>query len=307
MIHKSRLIILAALLSAIIQGQLGAQAGAESPPRRGADIVIQVVSTLKPVRVDGRLDEPAWDDAIAYHDYFFQQEPLDRAPSSRKTELRVLQDGEYIYFGAVCYENDPEQIFATVKRRDGSFLADDAFELLIDTFDDKRNSYAFGTNPFGAKIDAIISDEGNHINKSWDCIWQCKTSRDSRGWVIEMAIPFKSLRYKRGELVDWGLNVTREIKHSKEVTYLAPIPRGLGHNGKFKGSLFARLRGIKPPPPRLNVEVQPYLTAGRSWLYETDERDNKPDAGFDVRYHTTPQLTFDITYQTDFAQAETDK
>ncbi len=307
MTTRIRLIILASLISAIFQGQLGAQTQAEYPPPLGADIAIQVVSTTKTIKVDGRLDEPAWDDAIPYHDYFFQQEPLDRAPSSRKTQLRVLQDGEYIYFGAVCYEASAEQIYATVKRRDGSFLADDAFELLIDTFDDKRNSYAFGTNPFGAKIDAIISDEGNHINKSWDCIWHCKTSRDSRGWVIEMAIPFKSLKYKRGTLVDWGLNITREIKHSKEITYLAPIPRGLGHNGKFKGSLFARLRGIKPPPASLNMEVQPHLTTGRSWLYETDERDNKLDAGFDARYHATPQLTFDITYQTDFAQAEADE
>lgn len=307
MIQMTRLIILAMVFTVALLRPLGAQTASEIPPVQGDDIVIQVVSTSRPVRVDGRLDEPAWDEAIPYHDYFFQQEPLDRAPSSMKTELRVLQDGEYIYFGAICYEDDPRKIFATVKRRDGSFLADDAFELLIDTFQDKRNSYAFGTNPFGAKIDAIISDEGNHINKSWDCIWQCKTSRDSRGWVIEMAIPFKSLKYKRGELVDWGLNITREIKHNKEVTYLAPIPRGLGHNGKFKGSLFARLSGIRPPPPKLNVEVQPHITTGRSWLYETDERENKLEAGFDARYHATPQLTFDVTYQTDFAQAEADE
>ena len=276
-------------------------------PETGADIIIQVTTTDQQIKVDGRLDEPAWSQAEPYYDYFFQQEPLDREPSSQKTELRVMQDGQYIYIGAICHEEDPSRIYATVKRRDGSFLADDAFELLIDTFQDKRNSYAFGTNPFGAKIDAIISDEGNHINKSWDCIWYCKTTIDERGWVIEMAIPFKSLKYKRGEVVDWGLNITREIKHSKEITYLAPIPRGLGHNGKFKGSLFTTLRGIRPPDPSLNLEVQPYLAAGRSWLYESDQRDNRLDTGLDVRYQVTPQLTFDMTYQTDFAQAEADE
>ncbi|MBW7996157.1 MAG: carbohydrate binding family 9 domain-containing protein [Candidatus Glassbacteria bacterium] len=294
------------LLPAVLSPAAG-QTGSDSLPVSGADIIIQVSTTQKPVTVDGRLDEPAWRDAVPYLDYFFQQEPLDRAPSSQKTELRVLQDGAYIYFGAICYEQDPSQIFATVKRRDGSFLSDDAFELLIDTFQDKRNSFAFGTNPFGAKIDAIISDEGNHINKSWDCIWYCKTSVDERGWIIEIAVPFKSLKYKHGETVDWGLNITREIKHSKEVTYLAPIPRGLGHNGKFKGSLFATLRGIRPPESALNLEVQPYLTSGRSWLYETDQRDNELGSGFDIRYKFTPQLNFDFSYQTDFAQAEADE
>ena len=304
MTSKSPLIITAAFLSLFFQSAALAQT---ILPASGEDIVIQVVTTAKQINIDGHLDEDAWRDAVPYHGFFFQQEPLDRSPSSRQTELRVLQDEYNIYFGAICYEEDPDQIYTTVKRRDGSFLADDAFELLIDTFRDKRNSYAFGTNPFGAKVDAIISDEGNHINKSWDCIWQCKTSRDKRGWVIEMAIPFKSLKYKQGEMVDWGLNITREIKHSKEVTYLAPIPRGLGHNGKFKGSLFALLRGVRPPEGGLNAEIQPYLSTGRNWLYELDKRDNKLDYGLDARYHVTPQLTFDITYQTDFAQAEADE
>ena len=273
----------------------------------GKQIVIQVRKTAGPITIDGVLDDPAWSEALPYCDYFFQQEPLDRAPSSEKTEVRVLQDLNNIYFGVQCYESDPRKIFATAKRRDGNFLNDDALELLIDTFHDLRNSYAFGTNPFGVQVDAIISDEGNHINKSWDCIWYCKSKINSRGWALEMAIPFKSLKYKPGESLVWGLNITREIKHSKEVTYLVPIPRGLGHNGKFKGSLFAELRNIQPPPPGLNLEVQPYLTAGKTWSYQTDEFKSNTDGGLDLRYHFTPQLAADLSYQTDFAQAESEQ
>ncbi|MFH1069599.1 MAG: DUF5916 domain-containing protein [Candidatus Glassbacteria bacterium] len=278
-----------------------------APPVSGDDIVVTVRPTHQPVVVDGRLDEAAWADAEPWVGRFFQQEPLDRQPSSQLTELRVIQDQANIYFGAVCYDTDPAKIFASVKRRDGNFLTDDAFELLIDTFQDKRNCYAFGTNPFGAEIDAIISDEGDHINKSWDCIWYCKATVGDSGWTIEMAIPFKSLKYRAGQTVDWGLNITREIKHTKEVTYLAPIPRGLGHNGKFKGSLFARLSGIRPPGPALNLEVQPYVSTGRTWINEPYQRDSRLDSGLDVRYHVTPRLTFDFTYKTDFAQAEADE
>ena len=276
-------------------------------PAEGSEIVIYVRETTKRIEIDGNLDDEAWEQALPYHEYFYQQEPLDRAPSTQKTEVRVLQDENNIYFGVQCYETDPSKIFATVKRRDGNFLSDDALEILLDTFQDKRNSYAFGTNPFGAKVDAIISDEGNHINKSWDCIWRCKTKINGEGWSAEMAIPFKSIKYSKGERVDWGMNITREIKHNKEVTYLVPIPRGLGHNGKFKGSLFGTLKNIKTPPRDLNLEFQPYLRAGREQVYETDHDKTSADAGLDVRYHITPQLTMDLSYQTDFAQAEADE
>ena len=280
------------------------QTGSEAS---GEDIRIHVTRTTGSVRIDGLLDEPAWEGADPYESRFFQQEPLDREPSSQRTEVRVLQDDSNLYFGIRCYEDDPSKIFATVKRRDGSFLSDDALELLIDTFQDHRNSYAFGTNPFGAKVDAIISDEGGHINKSWDCIWYCKTSIDDTGWNVEMAIPFKSLKYKKGRNVDWGLNITREVKHSKEVTYLAPIPRGLGHNGKFKGSLFGVLADIETPEGGLNMEVEPYLTTSRTDIYEPRNSDTQIDGGVDVRYNVTPQMTFDFTYNTDFAQVEADE
>ncbi len=282
-------------------------AAADSRATLGSQIDIIVTRAAGPVEVDGVLEEEAWRRAEVYEDYFFQQEPLDREPSSQQTRLMVIQDDQHLYVGAICYEQDPAKIFATVKRRDGNFLADDAFELLIDTFRDYRNSYAFGTNPFGAMIDAIISDEGNHINKSWDCVWRCKTRVHDRGWSIEMAIPFKSIKYKEGDGVDWGLNITREIKHSKEVTYLAPIPRGLGHNGKFKGSLYVNLKNIHTPRQSLNLELKPYLTSGRTVVNEPRSRDNSLDGGVDLRYNVTPQLALDFSYQTDFAQAEAEQ
>lgn len=279
----------------------------KSPVINGSEISIIVKETTQPIVIDGNLSDPAWQTAVPYHEYFFQQEPLDRAPSSEKTLLMVLQDNKNIYFGMQAYDSEPEKIFASVMRLDGSFLNDDALELLIDTFQDKRNSYAFGTNPLGVKVDAIISDEGNHINKSWDCIWYCRARKNAEGWAAEMAIPFKSIRFKKGDQVDWGLNITREIKHRQEITYLAPISRGLGHNGKFKGSLFANLKNIKPPRSGLNLEIQPYAKTGRTQISNPSHVNSNLTSGLDVRYHVTPQLTVDATYETDFAQVEADQ
>lgn len=275
--------------------------------KSGSDIVIYVTYMNENIKIDGVLDDPAWSRAIPYYEYFYQQEPLDRAPSSEKTKIMVLQDKEKIYFGMQIDDSEPDKIFASVMRDDGSLLNDDCIELLIDTFQDKRNSYAIGTNPLGVKVDAIISDEGNHINKSWDCIWYCKSKKNEKGWSTEMVFPFKSLKYKKGEVTDWGLNITREIKRTKEITYLAPIPRGLGHNGKFKGSLFATLKNIRAPESGLNLEIQPYTAAGRTQIYRPNDVNLKLNGGVDLKYQVTPQMTVDLTYKTDFAQVESDQ
>ncbi|MFC1562607.1 DUF5916 domain-containing protein [candidate division KSB1 bacterium] len=274
---------------------------------KGSDINIYVQEINEPIEIDGKLNEKAWERAIPYHDYFFQHEPLDRAPSSEKTEVRVLQDKHNIYFSAQCYDSEPKKIWASVKRRDGKYWNGDALEFLIDTFQDKRNCYALGTNPLDAKIDALISDEGNHVNNPWDCIWYNKTSINDSGWVVEMKIPFKSIKYKKGEVVDWGLNIARAIKHRQEMTYLVPIPRGLGHNGKFKGSLFANLKNVKPPSYKINLEIQPYTTGGKTYIYRPNAIDSEFKSGLDVRYHVTPQLSLDLTYKTDFANVESDQ
>jgi len=274
----------------------------------GPDIHITVREIHEPITIDGKLDDPAWSYAEPYFDYFFQQEPLDRVPSSEKTKVLVVQDKDTIYFGIQAYDSEPEKLYASAMRQDKDIFRDDVLELLIDTFRDNRNCYAFATNPLGVVGDAIISDEGNDINKSWDCIWQVKSAVNGEGWATEIALPFKSLKYKKGDVVTWGLNITRNIKHRNETTYLVPIPRGLGHNGKFKGQLFAALENIRIPSYAINMEVQPYVRGGRTWIFEPEEKnDSEFDGGFDVRYHVTPQLTADATFNTDFAQVESDE
>lgn len=273
-----------------------------------ANVEIFVNQTDKKITVDGVLDEEAWNDAKAYEDYFYQLQPLDRAPSSEKTRVMVLQDAKMIYFGIQCYDSEPHKIFASSMRRDMNYGSGELLELLIDTFRDNRNCYAFDTNPLGGKGDAIISDRGSHINKNWETVIYMDGAVNDQGWAAEFAIPFKSLKYKEGEVVDWGINITREIKHRQEETYIVPIPRALGHNAKFRGEFFASLRNIRPPQKRFNFEIYPYMLTGQTNIYTpSTEKKQEFNSGVDFKYDITTQLALDITYNTDFAQAEADE
>jgi hypothetical protein len=201
-------------------------------------IEIFVRRTDRKVTIDGVLDEDAWKDAEPYENYFYQALPLDRAPSSEKTRVMVLQDSKKLYFGIQCFDSEPGKIFASSMRRDNNYGSGEVLELLLDTFRDNRNCYAFDTNPLGGKGDAIISDQGNHVNKQWECVIDMDGARNDRGWAAEFAVPFKSIKYMKGDSINWNINITREIKHRKEETYLVPIPRAWGHMAKFRGELF---------------------------------------------------------------------
>ena len=295
-----------ALTSPILSQNEQVQESSTSPPTIGPDIY--VIWTDKSIVIDGQLDEEAWNDAQAYEDYFYQREPLDREPSSEKTRVMVLQDEKMLYFGIQCYDSTPEKIFASSMRRDRNYGRGEVIEILLDTFQDNRNCYSFDTNPLGGKGDAIISDRGNHVNKQWEAVVYMDGAVNESGWAAEFAVPFKSLKYKKGEVVDWKINISRELMHRQEETYLAPIPREWGHMAKFRGELWGRLRNIRPPEPGLSFEVYPYVLGGQTRIYgENPSRETNTHWGVDFKYDITTQLALDLTYKTDFAQVEADE
>jgi len=268
---------------------------------------LYVTEISSDIKIDGRLTEPEWEKASPYTGYFYQQEPLDREPSSEKTEVRILKDQNNLIFGIRCYYTDPSKIFATVMRRDGMLMRDDFIEIFLDTFNDGRNCFCFATNPLGAKVDAVITDEGSYVNQNWDAVWYCKTSRDDEGWCAEISIPFKSLKFNEGDDGDWGINIGRSISYKREETYLVPIPRALSHRGKYRASLYADLKNIENPKTGRNIQVIPYTSGGRIYEYRPNESQSNFNRGFDIQYNITPNLTADFTYNTDFAQVEADQ
>ena len=298
-----------------------AQSAIAAPPRPVAPAVVvrdgAGHATVRAIRlsarlaVDGRLDEEVYRSEESVSD-FVQQVPVQGAPATERTEAWVLYDDVAIYVSARCWDSaPPERWVANELRRDTNQLRqNDTFGVIFDTFHDRRNGFLFYTNPLGARADQAVTDEGN-LNVDWNPVWQVRTGRFEGGWTVEMAIPFKSLRYTSGPSQVWGINIRRVIRRKNEWTHLTPIPAAAGvPGGMFRLSRAATLVDLDLPPASKNVELKPYaisqLTTDRVRTPAVNN-DFDPDVGLDAKYGVTANLTADVTINTDFAQVEVDE
>ncbi|HEY7697176.1 MAG TPA: DUF5916 domain-containing protein [Vicinamibacteria bacterium] len=261
------------------------------------------------LQVDGRLEERVYLHVPAVSG-FFQQEPNEGSPETEKTEVWVFFDDASVYFSARLWDSEPERMISNEMRRDNrGIFNNENFAVILDTFYDRRNGFLFQTNPLGALWDGQVTDEQN-TNSDWNTVWYVKSARFPKGWTVEMAIPFKSLRYREGETQIWGLNFRRIVKWKNEWTYLTPISASFGREGIQRLSSAATLVGIEIPVRSMNLELKPYATGEISTDRTVDpplENDVDSDFGFDAKYGLTKSLTFDFTFHTDFAQVEDDE
>jgi hypothetical protein len=273
------------------------------------------------IKLDGRLDEPAWRTAQAVGD-FRQREPLEGTAATERTEVRVVRDATTLYIGIVAYDSAPDAVIARILQRDRvmdqdmgggvRFTGDDAVAVLLDTFDDHRNAFVFATNPNGAEFDALLTDEGREFNKDWRGIWRVASARTADGWSAEFAIPFSTLRYRDGQPT-WGINVARMIRRKNEDVIWQGWERSGG--GFVRVSRAGHLTGLTDlPRAGRNIEVKPY-TLGSVDHERVDNVPSRPDAtravpagavGLDVKAELRPGLVLDATVNTDFAQVEVD-
>jgi Domain of unknown function (DUF5916) len=279
---------------------------------RDADgrIAIRAVRTPSAIRIDGRLDESIYAATEAIEG-FVQQEPDEGEPATERTEAWVLFDDDHVYVAARCWETQPARRVANEMRRDTNQLRqNDTFAVLFDTFHDRRNGYLFYANPIGGLADSQITDEGPP-NVDWNTVWNVKTGRFDGGWTIEMAIPFKSLRYQAGRDQTWGINLRRVVRWKNEWSYLAQVPRALTtFRGILKVSSAATLVGLEVPSGSRNLELKPYALAGVATDNTVTPRavnDGDARVGADIKYVVTQNLTADVTLNTDFAQVEVDE
>ncbi len=266
---------------------------------------VRAVKTDEPIRLDGKLDDPVWQKAKVIDD-LVQREPQEGEPISETTEIRILYDDEYLYIGVICSDSQPDKVVASEMRRDAPLQDNDYFEIYLDTYHDHRNAAYFMTNPLGARRDALIREEGSRINWDWDGWWYSKTQRGKRGWTIEIAIPFYTLRFKTAETQIWGINFGRHIARKREEAYWAPISRELGYFGKYKTSFFGNLTGLEGLKKGRRIHIMPYVIGGG--IQEEDRTSLGPsgELGLDLKYRLTSNITADVTINTDFAQVEAD-
>ena len=262
-----------------------------------------------PLAVDGLLDETVYQRVPSASD-FLQQEPHEGEPATEKTEVWVLFDQRNVYVSARCWDSHSESIVANEMQRDSfNIFLNDNFAVILDTFYDRRNGFLFHTNPVGGLFDGYVTDERD-TNRDWNTVFESKSRRFSGGWTVEMAIPFKSLRYAAGSSQIWGINFRRIVRSKNEHSFLTRIPAAYGQRGVVKVSSAATLVGIEPPSQSKNLELKPYAVAGVATDRTADppvESDADFDAGFDLKYGLTRSLILDFTYNTDFAQVEEDE
>jgi hypothetical protein len=266
---------------------------------------VKAVRTDESIQVDGKLDDTAWQKAEVI-DTLFQREPEEGVPITEATEIRILYDDEYLYIGVNCTDSQPDRIVASEMRRDASLQDNDYFEIYLDTYHDHRNAAYFQTNPLGARRDALISGEGSRINWDWDGLWYSKTRRDERGWTIEIAIPFYTLRFKTANTQIWGVNFGRHIARKREEAYWAPISRDLGYFGKYRISYFGNITGLEGLKQGRRLHIMPYVIGGGLQEEEENSLSASGDIGLDLKYRLTTNITADVTINTDFAQVEAD-
>ena len=276
------------------------------------------IRTAQPPRLDGVLEEEEWLSAAVIDD-FIQQEPSEGDPATERTVVRLLYDEHALYVGVEAYDSIAGGVIATEMRRDSLQLLDeDNFQIIFDTFNDKRSGYMFVTSPLGAKLEQQIAEEGEggyrrvsstnaNVNLDWDGVWDVATQRTDRGWVAEIAIPMVTMRFPDADSQVWGVNFMRNIRRKNEQVFWAPIPKGYGLT---RVSMAGTMTGLGGVDRGMDLKITPYLLAG-------GRQDRGPstalagtgfdDYGLDVKYGIASGLNLDLTLNTDFAQVEVDE
>ena len=265
---------------------------------RHADAQVPVAKasrTDERIRIDGRLDEPAWQNASPIGP-LLQAQPDEEVAATEETTVRVLYDASALYFGITCLDRNPSGIVSTQLARDGDLEVDDHVVVVLGPFFDHRNGFFFAVNPGGARIDGQISNNAEHPTLDWDGIWNAGARIVPEGWVVEIVIPFKTLRFKPGQTT-WGLNIQRQIKRRNEIDRWAGPRRNVWMTNLAEAGVLEDLPVISQGR---GLELRPYGLVRRS------DGQWKPDGGLDISKDLRPNLNGSLTLNTDFAETEVD-
>lgn len=266
---------------------------------------VQAVRASGEINIDGTLDEPSWAKAISITK-FIQKDPIQGDPATRSTEAKVLFDGTNLYIGAFCKTiNGRKEILAQNLQRDFDYFQNDMFGVVLDGFLDQRNAVSFQTNPYAAQRELLVMDD-EIFNREWSALWSVRTQITDEGWYAEIAIPWKTLRYPEN-CTEMGIILTRNIRVNNEYVSYPAVPRNFN---VYRMPYEAVLTGIEPPPPTANIQLNPYLLVDTVRQKEGEEiisESTDVKVGGEVKWVMGPNSVLDLTYNTDFAQADVDR
>ena len=263
-----------------------------------------------PPVIDGKLDDSVWQNAALFGD-FLQTSPGDNVKPTHPTEFMMGYDAKNLYL-AFRVIQDKDKVRATVARRDNIFN-DDYVLVHLDTFNDQRQAYLLFFNPYGIQADGTFT-EGRGEDYSLDILMESKGVLTENGFTIEVAIPFKSLRYEAGKNKNWGLHINRRVKYNNN-EYNSWMPTNRSISGWLNQA--GRITGLEDISTTRQLEINPSLTLSQSSRRSRHTFDGNPagrfvnegleaDFGFTAKFGLTPTMTLDFAYNPDFAQVEAD-
>jgi hypothetical protein len=289
-----------------------------SPLALGAEEIKAVRVEAGP-RIDGRLDDPVWQQAPAITG-FKMVEPRPGEEPTERTEARVVYDGQSLYIGIYCYDSEPGRISANTMAHDsgsgsgGGYMgygmgfhgattsSDDIVRVLLDPFQDKRNAYLFFVNPRGARGEGLCYAGSSSLN--WDGIWDAASARLEDGWSAEIRIPFKTISFRPG-LEAWGLNIERTVARKMETIRLSGTTLDANFDNPNEAAALQGIAGVKQGK---GITFRPYGLASASKVNQVSTKyDGALDGGFDLYKSFTPNLVGVVSYNMDFAETEVDE
>ena len=283
------------------------------PPEKASPITIPRFE--KPPTIDGKLDDSVWQNAVLLKS-FYQIQPGDNIRPSRETEVLIGYDPKFLYIAFRCFD-EPDKIRATVAKRDNIFN-DDYVGFYLDTFNDKRKAFEVFFNPLGVQADGVLT-EGRGEDFSVDLLMESKGLIGETGFTVEVAIPFKSLRYEAGKGRLWGAHFFRRIKRfENELDSWMPFSRSISSELSQAG----HLTGLEGIAGERTIELIPSLTVSESGRFvrsfvapppgvpDLGRIVNEPmhfDAGLTAKFIPSSGMTVDLAINPDFAQVEADQ
>jgi hypothetical protein len=276
--------------------------------------VLRAERATSPIRIDGLLTERAWLNAPLSQG-LTEVDPNQGDSTIFNADFRIIFDDEYLYISSFCRDSVGwSGVRVADLRRDFDYFSNDFIGIALDPFRDERNSQSFYTNPYGAQRD-LLSFDDTFFDRDWDAFWRVRTSVTDSGWAAEFAIPWSTLRYPKFDSspqhqkssATWGINFLRTVRRHFKFLGWSPWPRAYSLN---RMSYAGVVEGLEPPPPSINLRLQPFVSIrafDRARQGEADTRGITWQPGGDVKWAVTPNTILDLTINTDFAQADADR
>lgn len=281
-----------------------AYAGLHAQPK-----LTQAIQVAQAPRIDGSLDDPAWQQAPVAFD-FVTNTPVFGEPASVKTTVKVVYDNNAIYIGAYLYD-DPAEIRQQYTTRDNQQKANvDYFSVFLDTYKDRQNAFQFLVTARNVQTDARVSanytgEDGAYGDVTWDAVWDSKVGHRPDGWIVEMRIPLFSIRFSRKSVADWGIQFMRFSRRFNETSFWNPVNPAV--NGF--ANQFGDIAGLNNLVPPLRLSFSPYVSGGYRQTPHTNsaqQYETLKSGGMDVKYGINESFTLDATLIPDFGQVISD-